>query len=435
MNYFYSNKGLRGVSGTDGIIAFSSREHESLYRDSLNKTRGLEPDPFAHFRVDYRCPNGSKRSVDSWGSVDWDCDGNIADGSLNGNIQNAKEVALYGANPQTALGSEDYEHLYFWGVGPSWDARNIAIIERDQPGTDEPTIEQAKAEGVWWPNLSVQTDGHIELTAYSGTGVVDIPLTLTNPGSVDFTVEPKLTAADPEFSLDSSVMSLDAGGSTKLSLRLDDTTGITGPRDRRATIEYSHTASDILGSIELLVHVPSTDELGPNSCSTARQARKAQDLPSYQIPALDAFLSNCADTQPPTQCAGKTGTPARIGIYNGKRAIFGTKGDDVIIGTADAEIIRADDGNDIICAGDGPDVVYGGSGADVIASAGGNDTVYGQNGADRIRAGEGGTTGCFLAVPVPTDRGRGRRRPRAWRRRRRRSERGNRQRRHQRWSR
>ena len=388
MNYFYSNKGLRVVGGTDGIIAFSSREHEPLYRDGLSETNGLEPDPFEDFEVDYRCPDRKKASADSWASVDWDCDGSIANGSSNGNIQSADEVTRYRADGQKTLGSKDYDYLKFWGIGSDWDARNIAMIDRDQPGTTEPTVEQAKADGVWWPDLSVQTDGHIMLTAYADTGVVDIPVRLANPGSVDFTVDLKLTAADSRFALENSVSILRSDDSATVPLRFD-TTGVTGGSNLLATIEYSHAESGVLGSIEVTAHVPSVDELGSDACGDGQQAKEAQDLPAYQVPSLDAFLATCQNSPPPTLCSGKTPTPARHGVYRGRPAIFGTSGNDVIIGTDEQEIIRAGGGKDTICAGNGHDIVYAGSGPDHVLADGGNDTIYGENGADRILGGSG----------------------------------------------
>jgi hypothetical protein len=74
----------------------------------------------------------------------------------------------------------DYTHLYFWGSGPT---RNRSIRVRAQSDTLEPTVEKAKADGVWWPDFAARTDPHVTIAAYPNTGVVDIPLAVDNPGS------------------------------------------------------------------------------------------------------------------------------------------------------------------------------------------------------------------------------------------------------------
>jgi hypothetical protein len=293
MNYFYSNTGLRTNGGYDGIIAYSSREHQPLVRDDLDETRGLEPDPFGHFQASYRCPNKTVKRADSWASIDWNCDGTIANGSTNGQLQDPAQVAAFDANPLHVLGSEDYHHLYFWGTGAAWDARNRNLIDRHQPGTVEPTVEQAKADGLWYPDLTVQTTANVAVTAYPNTDTVDIPLSLANPGSTPFTLDTRLVDADPRFTLPAGTTLTMQTGTTQTLHIAFATASATAGQEFHATIRYGQAQFGDLGSIDLVVRIPGADDLGPGACDAARQARAAADLPTHQAPALDAYIARC----------------------------------------------------------------------------------------------------------------------------------------------
>ena len=63
--------------------------------------------------------------------------------------------------------------------------------------------------------------------------------------------------------------------------------------------------------------------------------------------------------------------------------LFGTKGDDNLVGSGTS---------DLIISGDGNDTVYGGDGDDIISSGNGDDTVYGGDGNDLISSGDGNDT-------------------------------------------
>ena len=78
--------------------------------------------------------------------------------------------------------------------------------------------------------------------------------------------------------------------------------------------------------------------------------------------------------------------------------LFGTNGDDNIVGGGAADLIISgggndtiygNDGDDLISSGSGDDTVYGGDGDNVISSGYGNDTVYSGDGNNLILAGTG----------------------------------------------
>jgi hypothetical protein len=76
--------------------------------------------------------------------------------------------------------------------------------------------------------------------------------------------------------------------------------------------------------------------------------------------------------------------------------IFGTTGDDTLIGTSDPDVIHGlagDDtirgmaGDDLICGGDDDDTLYGNGGNDTLHGERGEDTLYGAGGADVLHGG------------------------------------------------
>jgi Ca2+-binding RTX toxin-like protein len=87
------------------------------------------------------------------------------------------------------------------------------------------------------------------------------------------------------------------------------------------------------------------------------------------------------------------GTPATI-VAAGGGPVFGTDGDDVIVGTTAADTIYGLGGNDLICGApdgattDGGDTIYGGDGDDNIVGMLGNDTLYGEGGNDGLVGGD-----------------------------------------------
>ncbi len=94
-----------------------------------------------------------------------------------------------------------------------------------------------------------------------------------------------------------------------------------------------------------------------------------------------------------TETPGPGGMPART-----PAGIWGTAGDDLLIGTGADEVFRAAGGNDRIeagggndrvRAGDGNDIVYAGAGDDLVEGGNGNDWIRGEDGNDKLAGGAG----------------------------------------------
>lgn len=71
------------------------------------------------------------------------------------------------------------------------------------------------------------------------------------------------------------------------------------------------------------------------------------------------------------------------------REIFGTLGDDFLIGTPFGDIIYGLAGDDLIYGREGDDVIHGGAGDDRLVGGDGNDTIYGGDGNDTLIGGQG----------------------------------------------
>ena len=311
MNYYYSNTGLVTTTGADGIISYSPQELDTLHTTNLPETSGISPDPFGHFRVFYKCSNSGKefdksdkKFGDTWGAIDWDCDGNKVDGSSNTYLQDPDDVACarvdadnhcLPADSTKVLGSEDYNHLRFWGNGQGWDARNEAMVDFDQPGTSEPTIAEAKSDGVWWPNHALVTPANPDVTVVAGSGQTFIPLTAQNAGESPFAVRPVLADADPAIGLpDGSPFTLARDGTHAVQLSVE-TTDVTPGEVLNAIVEFVDTDdSTTLGSSQVTIRVVGASDSSTEACEDARRARDAAGLAPEQVPALDAFLAACA---------------------------------------------------------------------------------------------------------------------------------------------
>jgi Ca2+-binding RTX toxin-like protein len=100
----------------------------------------------------------------------------------------------------------------------------------------------------------------------------------------------------------------------------------------------------------------------------------------------------------PPKCAGRTATIfSEPGI---PAPLFGTRGDDVIVGSDENDQIFGRRGSDLICGGGGNDLILGNEGADTINGEGGDDTIRGgddqspdrlggQKGDDKLFGGPG----------------------------------------------
>jgi hypothetical protein len=71
------------------------------------------------------------------------------------------------------------------------------------------------------------------------------------------------------------------------------------------------------------------------------------------------------------------------------KKIFGTNGDDDILGSHHSETIFGFRGDDVIFSGPGNDTVLGGRGDDLIDGGRGNDRLFGEKGNDALIGGEG----------------------------------------------
>jgi hypothetical protein len=69
--------------------------------------------------------------------------------------------------------------------------------------------------------------------------------------------------------------------------------------------------------------------------------------------------------------------------------LYGTQGDDVIMGSAGGDLIWGMGGDDLICGNGGHDLLFGGSGRDRIQGGPGNDILYGKGGRDLLQGGPG----------------------------------------------
>lgn len=77
--------------------------------------------------------------------------------------------------------------------------------------------------------------------------------------------------------------------------------------------------------------------------------------------------------------------------FNGP-TIFGTSGNDKIVGTNKSEMIVTFEGNDKIDGAQGNDCIVAGAGADTVDGGLGNDVIYGGSEADTISGGNGSDT-------------------------------------------
>jgi Ca2+-binding RTX toxin-like protein len=87
-----------------------------------------------------------------------------------------------------------------------------------------------------------------------------------------------------------------------------------------------------------------------------------------------ALVAPAAQTpaKPISTCFGQTATIV------GSRAIFGTRGDDGIVGSSEADVIQALEGNDRVCALGDDDILRGGPGNDFVDAGDGDDRITGE---------------------------------------------------------
>jgi len=95
---------------------------------------------------------------------------------------------------------------------------------------------------------------------------------------------------------------------------------------------------------------------------------------------------------------GGGGNDRILGGPNGNDTICGGPGDDVLIGGSGYDVLVGGEGNDrliggsgsdVLDGGEGEDVLYGGRGSDVLRGGGGDDLLTGHRGPDKLRGGDG----------------------------------------------
>lgn len=89
-------------------------------------------------------------------------------------------------------------------------------------------------------------------------------------------------------------------------------------------------------------------------------------------------------------CRDLASDPRAI-VSNGS-VIYGTDGDDIIIGGNGGQTIYGLGGDDLLCGGNGKDTIYGGAGNDILMGGNGKDTLYGGTGADFLHGNNGKDT-------------------------------------------
>ncbi|MSO41703.1 MAG: calcium-binding protein [Solirubrobacterales bacterium] len=102
--------------------------------------------------------------------------------------------------------------------------------------------------------------------------------------------------------------------------------------------------------------------------------------------ACDAGAFERQQPLPPDRCFGRRAT--MFGTA-GEERIVGTPRADVIIAFAQSDVVLGGAGNDRICAGKGNDVARGGPGNDFVSGGLGRDRIYGNAGADHLYGNRG----------------------------------------------
>lgn len=86
----------------------------------------------------------------------------------------------------------------------------------------------------------------------------------------------------------------------------------------------------------------------------------------------------------------------------GKSPIFGTSGDDVLVGTGQNDQLFGGQGNDILIGGAGNNQLWGGAGNDILIGGKGSNLLVGGRGQDTMTGGGGGAD-TFLYNTDPFD--------------------------------
>jgi hypothetical protein len=326
MNYFYSTTGmLVNVGGKEvgGSIVFSPQQLGTLDESNLDESAGLNPDPFGHWVVKYRCPNGKTKPGDGYAAIDWNCDGKIEDGSTNTKLQERfKDDDVWNAvlakDPSLAdhvYGSNDYPSVRFWGVGEAWDAKNKAIVDQDQPGTEEATIEQLAADDALYAYPTLLTAESRQTSIEVGSGVVSVPVSLSNPLPQDVTVTPSITDGSDIASLPSSGdVTVPASASHDVGVAIDTSKLVAGEA-RTVRVELRHPDAGVVTAQSITI-APFAPPAVADRCRDAAAVVADPAATVAQI-AAEAVVDTCnakpSGPSSPSSGSGGTASPPTSG--------------------------------------------------------------------------------------------------------------------------
>jgi hypothetical protein len=299
MNYFYLSTGLQAdVDGkpVGAFISFSPQALGTLDTEDLDEQAGLDPDPFGHFFFKYRCPGGGERRVDAWDAVDWNCKDGVANGSRNARLQDAVSAEALAKDPalgRYVYGSNDYapNAMRFWGVGEAWDNAAKAMIERDQPGTEEPTIEELRDDGDFYAGGTLLTDPPQEVSVAASSGTLSVPIAVSNPLEAPVTADASVVEGAGVATLQESGPVVVAGGSAEVRHLLVDTAKLTAGADTVLRVTFSVADAGVVAEAQVTVHA-----LGAGAALTCQQAADVVADPTAtpaQVAAAQAVLAGC----------------------------------------------------------------------------------------------------------------------------------------------
>ncbi|MDZ4134458.1 MAG: calcium-binding protein, partial [Paracoccaceae bacterium] len=127
--------------------------------------------------------------------------------------------------------------------------------------------------------------------------------------------------------------------------------------------------------------IATADEvIGDYEAPVGAEAPVAQDDPDADMPDSEVAETEAAQTPEPEADAPEAAAP---------EVVFGTTGNDALIGGAGRDMIFGDAGNDNIIGGAGADMLFGDSGDDRIFGQGGDDYINAGAGNDVVFGGDG----------------------------------------------
>lgn len=219
----------------------------------------------------------------------------------------------------------------------------------------------------------------------------------TGSGDDDFLIIGDLNA----YAMEDPINAIEAGGYTNLV------------SEQGGFIDYSYTFDGQYGTLDYaLSSAALTSQVnGVSVWKINSDEPSALDYNDFNQAALyNDSLFRSSDHDPvlvglnlegETAVAMCNGLPATIvALAHGGR-LYGTSGNDVIVGSSKRDIIYGGGGNDVICSLDGADIVYAGRGNDLVFGGNGPDRIFGQwgqdvlngeNGRDRLFGGRGNDT-------------------------------------------